>query len=71
MSKNKKIKLLINSIAGEDEAKVFIDVMTPPKIYEFSNITQSVDNEAKIICKANGHPPPEITFRYTNIRFIK
>lgn len=52
--------------AGEDEAKTLINVVIRPRIYELWNITRPQHEEAELICKATGRPPPEITFRYAN-----
>ncbi|XP_031633951.1 fasciclin-2-like [Contarinia nasturtii] len=49
--------------AGEDKAKALINVLIRPRIYELFNITRPENEEAEIICKATGRPPPEITFR--------
>ncbi|XP_031621318.1 fasciclin-2 isoform X3 [Contarinia nasturtii] len=49
--------------AGEDKAKALINVLIRPRIYELWNITRPENEEAEIICKATGRPPPEITFR--------
>lgn len=50
--------------AGEDEAKTLINVLIRPKIFELWNITRPEHEEAELICRATGRPPPEITFRY-------
>ena len=52
--------------AGEDEAKTLINVLIRPRIYELWNITRPEHEEAELICKATGRPPPEITFRFVN-----
>lgn len=40
--------------AGEDEAKVLINVLIRPRIYELWNITRPEHEEAELICKATG-----------------
>lgn len=55
---------IAKNAAGHDEAKVLLDVLVKPNIYEFINQTWPEDTENVIICKASGRPPPEITFRY-------
>lgn len=54
--------------AGEAEARVLINVLMRPKIYELLNVTRPENKEAELICKANGRPPPAITFRYAFLR---
>jgi neural cell adhesion molecule len=49
--------------AGEAERKMKLNVLVRPKIYELYNVTHAVDTETKLVCKASGRPPPEITFR--------
>lgn len=49
--------------AGHDEAKMMLDVLVRPRIYEFINVTVTEDKEGSITCKATGRPAPEITFR--------
>lgn len=49
--------------AGEDQAKVPINVLIRPRIFELWNITRPQDGEAELICQATGRPAPEITFR--------
>lgn len=49
--------------AGEDQAKVLINVLMRPRIFELWNITRPEHEEAELICRATGRPPPEITFR--------
>lgn len=49
--------------AGDSESKTLLDVSVPPKIYEFFNQTVAVETEGAIFCKANGRPPPLITFK--------
>lgn len=55
---------IARNAAGHDEAKVLLDVLVKPRIYEFINVTWSEDTENVLVCKASGRPPPEITFRY-------
>lgn len=50
--------------AGEDQAKVLINVLIRPRIFELWNITRPEHEEAELICRATGRPPPEITFRF-------
>lgn len=51
------------NMAGEDQANVLINVVIPAQITELWNITCPEHEEAQIICRATGRPPPEITFR--------
>lgn len=50
--------------AGVDEAKMLLNVLIRPRIYEFLNITRAENTDAEIVCKATGRPPPMITFRF-------
>lgn len=55
--------------AGEDTERVLLNVIIRPRIYELLNVTQPVKEEAELLCKASGRPPPEITFRFVK-RFV-
>jgi neural cell adhesion molecule len=49
--------------AGYAEQRINIDVVVKPKIFELKNITHSINEEASLICKAKGRPPPFVSFR--------
>lgn len=52
-----------NNSAGQTESKVRINVLVKPRIYELLNITTPINEQAKIICKAEGRPPPKVVFK--------
>lgn len=52
-----------NNSAGQVDAKIRINVLVKPRIYELLNITTPVDSSTKLICKAYGRPPPEVIFK--------
>lgn len=45
------------------ERDINVEVLIRPEIFELCNITRPESEEAELICRANGRPPPEITFR--------
>nr|XP_053638441.1 fasciclin-2-like isoform X2 [Cherax quadricarinatus] len=49
--------------AGEDHASAQLQVLTKPKVEQYLNITNAVDDEAEMRCIATGDPLPEIVFR--------
>lgn len=49
--------------AGESHSNMLLNVLERPRIYELINVTTSVKLETRIVCKASGRPPPDITFR--------
>lgn len=49
--------------AGIVDQKMTLNVVAKPKIYELKNITLPINDQAILICKAKGRPPPLITFR--------
>lgn len=56
-------KCVAENTADRVETEVRINVLVKPQIYELLNVTASVANETRIICKAKGRPPPRVTFR--------
>lgn len=56
-------KCVAENAAGKSEQDVKISVLVKPKIYEFANITAPESKQIEIVCKANGRPPPMVTFR--------
>ncbi|XP_076257227.1 neural cell adhesion molecule fasciclin 2 isoform X2 [Rhynchophorus ferrugineus] len=48
---------------GRDETTVKINVLVKPQIYELLNVTESVYNQTRIVCKVKGRPVPKVTFR--------
>lgn len=55
-------KCVAKNQAGTMESRVKINVLVKPNIYELLNTTSPIHNESKLICKAHGRPPPQITF---------
>ncbi|KAK7065692.1 Ncam2p, partial [Halocaridina rubra] len=54
--------------AGQDFAEADLLVLTKPKVEQYLNITNSVDDEAEMRCVATGDPMPEIIFqKETNV----
>ncbi|XP_033302889.1 fasciclin-2 isoform X3 [Bombus bifarius] len=51
------------NLAGEANTNIRVNVIVKPKIMEFLNSTVVQDNEANLVCKAFGKPPPQVTFR--------
>lgn len=51
------------NLAGEANTNIRVNVIVKPKIMEFLNSTVVEDNEANLVCKAFGKPPPQVTFR--------
>ncbi|KAL1506852.1 hypothetical protein ABEB36_006137 [Hypothenemus hampei] len=56
-------KCVAANSAGRVETEVRINVLVKPQIYELVNVTASMTNETRIICKTKGRPPPRVTFR--------
>ena len=38
-------------------------VLVPPKIYQYFNMTQKIDNSVTLTCLSEGEPPPDMAFR--------
>lgn len=51
----------INS-AGSVESRGYLDVLIPPKIYEYRNTTPEENGQVKMICLTEGEPPPAMKF---------
>lgn len=54
---------LAKNSADEAIFTVRINVLIKPKIYDFTNITASVNKSARLICKVQGRPAPVVTFK--------
>ena len=39
------------------------DVIIPPKIYQYFNMTQKIDNSVTLTCLSEDEPPPDMAFR--------
>ncbi|XP_068629135.1 fasciclin-2-like [Battus philenor] len=50
--------------AGNASKAISIDVLVPPEILQFNNVTVIEGQTPEIICKANGIPRPKITITY-------
>lgn len=51
------------NLAGQAITNIRVNVIVKPKIMEFLNSTVVQENEASLVCKAFGKPPPQVTFR--------
>ncbi|XP_013194959.1 fasciclin-2 isoform X2 [Amyelois transitella] len=49
--------------AGQNETEIEVEVLVPPKIFEFFNITAPEKSETRLECKATGRPAPRLSFR--------
>lgn len=49
--------------AGQNETEFEVEVLVPPKIFEFLNKTSAEGTDASLECKATGRPAPQMIFR--------
>ncbi|XP_045480694.1 fasciclin-2 isoform X2 [Harmonia axyridis] len=56
-------KCVATNEAGQAETTVDFKVLVKPRIFELINVTAPIHTETKIICKAQGRPPPKVHFQ--------
>ncbi|XP_044749607.1 fasciclin-2 isoform X2 [Coccinella septempunctata] len=56
-------KCVAENEAGLAETSVDLKVLVKPRIFELINVTAPIHSETRIICKANGRPPPKVVFQ--------
>ncbi|KAG7302020.1 hypothetical protein JYU34_013472 [Plutella xylostella] len=55
-----KYECKASNIAGESKKEVSIEVLLPPTILEFSNVTALEGSTVQVVCRVSGRPVPDV-----------